>query len=484
MILKDLIGEYPIKNCMGQMDIDITGINHDSRKITTGNIFIALKGFTVDGHKYIKDAIRNGAKVILIEDDIELEEEVTIIKVEDTIDALGFLSKRYYYKTNKYLKIIAITGTNGKTSTSYFLKSILEKHNKRTALLGTTGVIMGDINLKLLNTTPDALVIQENLNSMVENNMEYCVMEVSSHALDLKRVDYIDFHRAIFTNLTPEHLDYHKTMELYFNSKEKLFYNTKESHIINIDDEYGVRLWNTFLDKIRIVTYGIKEKANVYATNAEYFIEGTNFILNTPLDKIEVHLNTPGEFNIYNALAAAACAYSQSIPIHDIKAGLESVLNIRGRFEIIPTNSDFTIIIDFAHTADGLEKVLKTIKQLSTGRIIVVFGAGGNRDQGKRPEMGEIVGTYSDIAILTSDNPRLEEPFKIIKDIEIGIKRTNTEYIIIVNRKKAIEYALKIARAKDIILLAGKGHETYTIIGDKIYDLDERQLIKDIIGKK
>lgn len=484
MILKDLIGEYPIRKSIGQMDIEISGINHDSRKVTSGNIFVAQKGFTVDGHKYIKDAINNGAKAILIEDDIELIAGVTIIKVDDSIDALGYLSRRYFDKANKLLKIIAITGTNGKTSTSYFLKSVIEKHNSKTALLGTTGVIMGDIHLKLDNTTPDALVIQENLNHMVENNMEYCIMEVSSHALALKRVDYIDFYRAIFTNLSPEHLDYHKTMELYFNSKEKLFYNTKAPHIINIDDEYGVRLWNTFSDKISIVTYGIKEKANVYATNIEYFIGATNFILHTPLDKIKIHLNTSGEFNIYNALAAAACAYSLSINIHDIKLGLESVHNIMGRFEIIPTNSDYTVIIDFAHTSDGLEKVLKTIKPLSTGRIIVVFGAGGNRDRSKRPEMGEIVGMHSDIAILTSDNPRLEEPYKIIKDIEIGIKKTNTEYIIIVNRKKAIEYALKIARAKDIILLAGKGHETYTIIGDKIYDLDERQLIKDMISKK
>ena len=484
MILRDLIGEYQIRNSIGPLDIEITGINHDSRKVVTGNIFVAQKGFTVDGHKYIKDAIKNGAKAILIEDDIEFLEGVTIIKVNDSIDALGFLSRRYYEGANKSLKIIAITGTNGKTSTSYFLKAILDKNNKKAALLGTTGVIMGDVHLKLLNTTPDSLVIHENLNYMAENNMEYCVMEVSSHALDLKRVDYIEFCRAIFTNLSPEHLDYHKTMELYFKSKEKLFYYTKEPHIINIDDEYGSRLWNTFSRKIRIVTYGIKEKANVYATNIEYFIQGTNFTLHTPGDKITIHLNTPGEFNVYNALAAAACAHSLSVNIHDIKQGLESIFNIRGRFEIVPTNSDYTIIIDFAHTADGLNKVLKTIKTLSAGRIIVVFGAGGNRDRSKRPEMGEIVGKYSDIAILTSDNPRLEEPLKIIKDIEIGIKRTQTEYITIVNRKKAIEYAIKIARPNDIILLAGKGHETYTIIGDKIYDLDERQLIKDILNKK
>lgn len=484
MILKDLIGDYPIKSSMGQMDIGITGINHDSRKVTKGNIFVAQKGFTVDGHKYIKDAIINGAIAIIIEDDVDLIGHVTVIKVNDSIDALGYLSRRYYNNANELLKIIAITGTNGKTSTSYFLKSILEKHNKKAALLGTTGVIMGDIHLKLPNTTPDALVIQQNLNLMAENNMEYCIMEVSSHALDLKRVDYIDFYRAIFTNLSPEHLDYHKTMEVYFSSKEKLFYNTKSAHIINIDDEYGVRLWNTFSNKIRIVTYGIKENANVYATNIEYFIHGTNFTLHTPEDKIKIHLNTAGEFNIYNALAAASCAYSLSIDIDDIKTGLESVLNIKGRFEIVYTNSDFTVIIDFAHTADGLEKVLKTIKPLSSGRIISVFGAGGNRDRSKRPEMGEVVGKYSDIAILTSDNPRFEEPSKILKDIEVGIKRTRTEYITIVNRKKAIEYALKIAKPKDIILLAGKGHETYTIIGDKIYDFDERQLIKDIISKK
>ncbi len=482
LILGDIVGNYTLKNIIGKVDIEISGINHDSRLVVYGNMFVAQRGFTVDGHKYIDQAIKNGAIAIVVEEEMESTDGVTTIYVNDSTDALGYFSRNYYKDPSNSLKVIGITGTNGKTSTSYYLKSILDCADKKTAIIGTIGVIIENTQLKLENTTPDSLTIQNYLNIMLEKGIKYCIMEVSSHALDLKRVDYINFYTSIFTNLSLDHLDYHKTMENYFNSKKKLFYKTKGTHIINIDDDYGKRLFRSNND--RMITYGIKENANVYATNIEYFISGTKFILHTPLEHIEIYLNTIGEFNLYNALAATACAYSLTIDIETIKLGLEALVGIKGRFEIIKTNTDFTVIIDFAHTPDGLEKVLKTIRSLSKERIIVVFGAGGNRDQSKRPEMGEIVGRNSDVAIITSDNPRYENPTKIINDIETGIKRTKKEYITIVNRKKAIEYAIKIAKTNDIILLAGKGHETYTIVGDKIFDFDERQLIMNIIRGK
>lgn len=482
MILRDIVGNYTLKKIIGKIDMEISGINHDSRLVVKGNMFVAQRGFTVDGHKYIDQSIKNGAIAIIVEEEMESIDGVTIICVNDSTDALGYFSRNYYNDPSNSLKVIGITGTNGKTSTSYYLKSILDSADKKTAIIGTIGVIIENIQLKLENTTPDSLTIQKYLNMMVDKGIKYCIMEVSSHALDLKRVDYIDFYTSIFTNLSLDHLDYHKTMENYFNSKQKLFYKTIGTHIINIDDEYGKRLFKSNND--RIITYGIKENANVYATNIKYFINGTKFILHTPLEHIEIHLNTIGEFNLYNVLAATACANSLAIDIETIKLGLEALVGIKGRFEIVETNTDFTVIIDFAHTPDGLEKVLKTIRSLSKERIIVVFGAGGNRDQLKRPEMGEIVGRNSDIAIITSDNPRYENPTKIINDIETGIKRTKKEYITIVNRKKAIEYAIKIAKTNDIILLAGKGHETYTIVGDKTYYFDERQLIMDIIKAK
>lgn len=484
MILRDIVGNYPIENVYGEMNKEIKGINHDSRKIEAGDIFIAQKGFKVDGHKYIGEAIKNGAIAILLEDYKEAIEGLTIIKVKDSTDALAWFSRNFYGDPSKKIKLIGITGTNGKTSTSYYLKSILENNNKKTAIIGTIGGKIGNIQLKLDNTTPDALLIQRYLAQMLENGIEYCVMEVSSHALALKRAEYIDFYSAIFTNLSVDHLDYHKDMENYYLSKEKLFYYTNGSHVINMDDEYGKRLISTFSDKRRIFTYSIKEKANVYATDIQYFINGTKFLLNTPSDKIEISLNTAGEFSVYNALAAATCAYSMSININTIKSGLESIANVPGRFEILKINKDFTIIIDFAHTPDGLEKVLKTIKALAKARVIVVFGAGGNRDRSKRPQMGQIAGENADFAIITSDNPRFEDPLKIINDIEVGINKTKIEYITIVSRKKAIEYAFKIAKTNDIILLAGKGHETYTIIGDTIYDLDERKVIENLICTK
>lgn len=476
MILEKLIANYPTIEVVGNLDIDITGINHDSRKISKNNIFVAKKGSNYDGHKYINEAIENGANSIIIEDECLIDNRATFIKVKDASDALGFICTNFYNNPWEKLYMIGITGTNGKTSTTYFIKGILDANNIKVGVIGTTGIIIDDDLIKLDNTTPDPLVLQYNLDKMVSSNIKSCVMEVSSHALELKRVDYMDFDIGIFTNLTKDHLDFHINMQNYFRSKMKLFYKTTKYNIINIDDNYGREIIKEIGSRINLLTYGIDNVADVYATNIKYSIDKVNFTLNHKEQNIDIRLNIPGRFSVYNALAAASCGIAMNISIGVIKFGLENVVGVKGRFEIVPINKEFTVIIDFAHTADGLEKVLSVIDQFAEGRKIVVFGAGGNRDKTKRPDMGETVGNHADIAIVTSDNPRFEEPIKIIDDIIVGIKKTDILYKVIVDRKEAIEYALSIAEPKDLILLAGKGHEKFTIIGDNLYPFDERQI--------
>ncbi|WMM23360.1 UDP-N-acetylmuramoyl-L-alanyl-D-glutamate--2,6-diaminopimelate ligase [Tissierella sp. MB52-C2] len=484
MKLRDIAKDYKIDLIKGSLDIDIKNIKNDSRYVEKGDLFIAEKGFTVDGHDYIKNAIDNGAVAIVVEKEISIEEDVTIIKVEDTIDALGKFSGIFFNKPWKDLEVIGITGTNGKTSITYFIKSILEENSNKVGVIGTMGAVIGKESIKLENTTPNSLVIHELLKNMVDKEMEFSIMEVSSHSLELKRVDNIDFQIGLFTNLTKDHLDYHETMENYFNSKLKLFYKTNKFNIINIDDICGKEIVKSVGERIPLITYGIKNKADLFATNVEFTLSKVKFTLNTPKGNTDVLINIPGEFSVYNALAAASVAYAYDIPLDIIKKGLEKVQGIKGRFEVVPTNTDYTVIIDFAHTADGLEKVLTVIDEFAEGRKIVVFGAGGNRDRTKRPEMGETVGSHADLFIVTSDNPRYEDPEMIIEDILVGTKKSNGNYIKIVDRIEAIKYALDNAKPKDIILLAGKGHETYTIIKGETYPCDERQIVLEYLNSK
>ena len=481
MILRGLLKDYSFDLLKGNLDINILGIENDSRKIKKGYLFIAERGFTVDGHDYIQKAIEQGAVAVVTEKDITVHNDITVIRVEDSIDALARLSSVFNGDSWKKLEMIGITGTNGKTSSTYFIRSIFKENQKNCGIIGTIGAIVGDEEIKLNNTTPNALVIHDIIKKMVDINSDVCVMEASSHALELKRLNYMDFQIGLFTNLTKDHLDYHDTMEKYFNSKLKLFYKTNKFNIINIDDNYGKRIIDIVGKRVPLLTYGIKEKADIFASNIEFTLSKVRFTLNTPLGSTEVLLNIPGEFSVYNALAAAACAYAYGIHIDIIKRGLEAVEGIKGRFEVVPTNTDYTVIIDFAHTADGLEKVLTVIDKFAEGRKIVVFGAGGNRDKTKRPEMGETVGRHADLSIVTSDNPRYEEPEMIIEDVLVGTKRSGGQYVKIVDRIEAIKYALDNAKPKDIILLAGKGHETYTIIGGKTYPCDERQIVLDYL---
>ncbi|GMG96145.1 UDP-N-acetylmuramoyl-L-alanyl-D-glutamate--2,6-diaminopimelate ligase [Tepidimicrobium xylanilyticum] len=483
MKLIDIIKNSKYEVLKGNLGMDISGIEHDSRKVTKGNMFIAINGFTVDGHNYIGEAIEKGANCIVVEKDVPIVEcNITVIKVPSTTDALAQYAAKYYEEPSKKIKIIGVTGTNGKTTTTYLLNSIFSVNNNKAGIIGTLGALIDGKLIKIANTTPDALTIQEHLKAMVDSKTEYCMMEVSSHSLDLNRVECIDFQVGIFTNLTEDHLDYHQNMENYYHSKLKLFYKTNRFNIINGDDKYGRRLLDDIKNSIPIITYGLDEKWDIYANEIRCHGKGVDFILNTPKGSIPVNMKLLGKFNVYNALAAASCAFQYGLDLSTIKKGIEALYGIKGRFEAVPIDKDFNVIIDFAHTPDGLEKVLTTIDQFAEGKKVVVFGAGGNRDRSKRPIMGETVAKHADLCIVTSDNPRFEDPDKIIEDILIGVKRVNGNYVAITDRREAIEYALRNAQPKDIILLAGKGHETYTIIKDKVIPFDEKEIVYDILN--
>lgn len=484
MNLEYIIDNYKVNNIKGKRDIDIKDIKNDSRKIEKGDMFIAEEGYTVDGHDYVDEAMKRGAIAFVVEKDISLSDDVTVIQVEDSVEAMAKFSSNFYDKPWEKFSMIGITGTNGKTSTTYLLKSILKENGDKVGIIGTNGALIEEEEVNIDNTTPNSLVIHGILDEMNENNIDKCIMEVSSHALDLNRVKYMSFDVGVFTNISKDHLDYHETIENYFLAKKKLFFMTKKHNIINIDDKYGKRLVEEIKSNVPIITYGIVEKSDIFASNIKHGLSSIDFTLNTPSGKIDIKLNTPGEFSVYNALAAAAVAYAYNTPLSNIKKGLEALKGVRGRFEVVPTGKDYTVIIDFAHTADGLEKVLKVIDEFARGRKIVVFGAGGNRDKTKRPEMGETVGRHADLSIVTSDNPRNEDPEMIIDDVIEGTKKSGGDYVKIIDRKDAIIYALNKAEKGDIILLAGKGHEAYTIINNEKFEFDERQIVIDYLKSK
>ena len=482
MKLKEIIEDTEFEILRGSIDINIVGVENDSRRVSRDNMFIAIEGFTVDGHDFIDQVVGNGANCVVVQRDIQIEKEgVTLIKVEDTIEALARFSSRFYGEPSKKLDLIGITGTNGKTSITYLIKNIFEADGKKTGIIGTMGSVIDDELIDNKNTTPESLIIQKYLRKMVDVGTGSCIMEVSSHSLDMKRVAYMDFQVAIFTNLTEDHLDYHLTMENYFNSKLKLFNMAQKYNIINIDDPYGEKVIDKIENNTPIITYGIDRNCDIYATDVICHTKGVDFILHTPKGSIPINLNLLGKFSVYNALAAISCGIIYDIDLSVIKKGIESVKGIKGRFEIVPIDKDYSVIIDFAHTPDGLEKVLTTVDQFAEGRKVVVFGAGGNRDKAKRPIMGETVAKHADLCIVTSDNPRFENPDKIIEDVIVGVERAKGNYVAITDRKEAIKYAILNARHKDTILLAGKGHETYTIIKDEVIPFDEKQIVLDIL---
>lgn len=483
MILKNLLVDIDYKIIKGHLNNDINGLCYDSRKAKTNYIFFAIKGFNVDGHKFIKKAIELGANTIVLE---ELNEDYifdgTIIQVDDTKKAMSKIAINYYNKPISKFNLYGITGTNGKTTTSYLIKSILENTGDKVGLIGTIGNIIDGKFKKSTHTTPESIDLQNIFNDMNKSNIDSCIMEVSSHSLALDRVYGNTFDTSIFTNLSKEHMDFHKDLDDYFDAKSKLFDMSKNC-VINIDDHYGKKLYDKLIkDKNKkILSYSINTKADIYATNIINDIDGASFLLNTDEGSINIKLHAPGIFNVYNALGACGACLLNNISLTSMKEGFENINGVRGRFEVFkPKNNKFSVIIDYAHTPDGYENIFKTVDEFAKGKKTVIFGCGGDRDATKRPIMGDLASNYNDLVILTTDNPRTEDPNKIILDIKKGIKKDNS--IFIEDRKEAIEYAIKNAVENEVILVIGKGHESYQLINNKVIEFNENEIIKNALN--
>lgn len=480
MKLKRIIDNCNILYTVGELSKEITSIQFDSRNVDDKTLFVCIKGYKVDGHSFIQSAYEKGARAFLIEDDVERLEDCTYIKVDNTRKAMAIVSANLNNNPTKDLKVIGVTGTNGKTSISTFLKELLSLNDSKVGLVGTISIDNGKEVIVSKNTTPESADLQKHFRTMLESGCDYCAMEVSSHSLMLNRVDATEFKIGLFTNLTPDHLDFHKDLDDYRNAKELLFHKTTDANIINIDDEGGKIIANNIKDlKTPLYTYGIDNKADFMAKDIKINASGTSYRLVTPTYEADIFIPVPGKFTVYNTLAVIAGCYVLNIPISTIQEGLAKTKGVPGRFETVPNNKGIHVIVDYAHTPDALENVINTARGFATNRIITVFGCGGDRDNSKRPLMGKIADELSDIAILTSDNPRTEDPNRIIGHVLNGMSSDN--YEVVIDRKEAIKRAIEIAQKDDIVLIAGKGHEDYQIIGTEKIHFDDKEVAREFL---
>ncbi len=476
---------------IGDKETIITGIEHDSRKAETGTLFVCIKGVHVDGHKFISQAVNAGAKAILTtRETVEVPAGVAILRVPDLNKALDTIVPYFHDYPARSMRIIGITGTNGKTTTSYITRAILRAAGYRVGLIGTIQIMIEDEVYPIHNTTPDVVELQHTLAIMRDQGMDYVVMEVSSHALDQDRVAGIEFDTAVFTNLTQDHLDYHKTLENYMLAKAKLFDKVSEAGVmngktavVNIDDAAGkVMLEHA---KCRHITYAIDKKADLRATAINVLASGANFTLNNEaFGKMPLKLHITGIFNVYNVMSAVGAALAENIESAVIAKVLQEFTSVPGRFELVKAGQDFSIIVDYAHTPDGVENVLKTARKIAKKKIIAVFGCGGDRDRTKRPIMGRLAAELADVVIATSDNPRSEDPEFILNEVEIGVKEKigNKQHEKIVDRRQAIFRAVALAQTDDIVVILGKGHENYQILKDKTIHFDDKEVAREAVA--
>lgn len=455
----------------------VTGITHFAGAVKPGFVYVALVGQRADGHDFIGEAITRGAIGIITTKHVALPSHIAWAVVEDGRLALAEMAARFFDYPSRRLRVIGVTGTNGKTTTSYLIKSILRQAGKSVGLIGTVQVEVGDRVLPVKFTTPEAPELQGLLSEMADTGASSLVMEVSSHALAMRRVACVDYSTAVFTNLTQDHLDFHGTMENYFQAKAQLFTEPRDvemTAVVNIDDVYGERLAKASLGQV--LSFGLVHKADISATAIQSCARGSSFILHTPSGEREVTIVTPGRHNIYNALAATGASLAEGASLDDVGRGL-SIASVPGRMEPIDEGQRFAVLVDYAHTPDGLENVLRAVKGFALGKIILVFGCGGDRDRGKRPLMGEIACRYADVVVVTSDNPRSEDPEAIIADILTGVSRGegNDGLVVDPDRRKAIALAITLADKGDVVLIAGKGHETTQTTRAGVAHFDDRE---------
>ena len=479
-LVKDF--EYEVIN--GDINREISTLVSDNRKVTKDCVFVCIEGANFDGHSVVNDAFKCNAAAVIVMKNVEVPENINtaVIKVKDTREALALASAAYFSYPTKEIKVIGVTGTKGKTTTTYLIKSILENAGYKVGLIGTIETIIGDEHIPSKNTTPESYVLQETFRKMADSGIEVCVMEASSQGFLMKRTLGTEFEIGIFTNLEPDHIgpNEHDSFENYMECKSMLFRQCKAG-ILNADDEHleGILKGHT----CEVFTYGMSENADYRASNVKLFEEkgvlGISFSVNGRINT-DVAIDMPGKFSLYNALTAVSVCSYLGIKEDAIKSALKSA-KVKGRIEMVPVSDDFTLMIDYAHNAMALESLLTTLKEYESGRLVCVFGCGGNRAKSRRFEMGEVSGRLADFTIITSDNPRFEEPLDIIADIVTGIEKTDGEYIKIPDRKEAIKYAIENGRKGDIIVLAGKGHEDYQEIKGVKYPMDERVLISEVL---
>lgn len=483
MLLEKLISPLLFKTLIGTNDIKILGIHNDSRKIKPGFLFVCTKGAKADGHQYIEQAIEQGAAAILIEDEQQqYDANVTYIKVPDTAKAASIIVDRFYDSPSRKLNLIGVTGTNGKTTTTNLIEYLLQYKQYRAGVIGTIEIRYPNYQEEAALTTPLCYDLQQHLYNMVNEQVDYVAMEVSSHSLQLGRVHGCAFKTAVFTNLTQDHLDYHNTMEAYGEAKGLLFsqlgnsYEQTKYAILNNDDAWSERYKQQ--TSAQVITYGIENAADITAKHINIDVTGTIFILSTPMGETNIKTSLIGRFNVYNLLAAIATVIVEGFTLDDIKAACNALTGVEGRFEAVVQGQPFAVVVDYAHTPDSLANVLQTARQLNPNRVIAIVGCGGDRDKTKRPKMADIAIELADYCYFTSDNPRTEDPVAILDDMTSHLTDSQ-KHETIVNRKEAIEKSIAAAQPNDIIIIAGKGHEKYQIIGTEKTYFDDKQAARD-----
>ena len=459
-------------------EAEVTGLVCDSRKVKRGDLYFCLPGLRVDGHNFAKAAADAGAAALVVER--KLPVDLPQVLVEDARAAMSYMAQCFYGYPAREMHGVGITGTKGKTTTSFLVRAIARHAGHKVGLMGTVCTYIGEEEEPASLTTPDPIDVQSLLRRMKDAGCDFYVMEVSAHALDLRKLVGMKFDQGIFTNFSQDHLDYFGTMETYRRAKEKFFDPFYIGHaVVNADDEAGKYM----LGRVPATTYGVSAPADAYANEIEILESGVSYRLHWKDVVLPLHLHISGIFNVYNSMAAAVACLEMGISPDDVKAGLESVTVVPGRIEPLPTHTPYRVILDYAHSPASLESILKTIRQFTRGRLICVFGCGGGRDKEKRPIMGEISGRLADFSVLTSDNPRLEDPMDILRAIEEGIKHTTGPYVVIENRREAIRYAMQMGQPGDVIVLAGKGHETYQDIGGQKHPFDEKVVVREILAE-
>lgn len=498
MTLATLLLPFDVVSATGNLDVELSGITDDSRDVAHGSLFVAVKGQQVDGHSFVSEVSRQPVGGVVVQAPFQAPAHVrkaggpAWIVVKDSRKALGRLASRFFQDPSQALHMVGVTGTNGKTTVAHVCQAILERGGYRTGLMGTVGYHVGAEFQPASHTTPGAIPLQAFLHRMVDAGMDTAVLEVSSHALALDRVEGCEFDVAVFTNLTQDHLDFHETMEAYYHAKLRLFQEFvvpasktgPKRAIINIDDEWGVRLQAE--TPAPVWTYSLRRHADIYATNVTLSMDGTRFTVRTPRGVLDIQSALVGEHNVSNLLASIGVGLARGMSLDDVQRGIRGFRTVPGRFERVEAGQDFSVIVDYAHTEDALAQLLAVARQLRRERIITVFGCGGDRDPGKRPKMGRVAAQSSDVVFLTSDNPRTEDPEAILRDIEQGVlglpaSKRGASYVI-PDRRAAIRAAFLEALPGDVVLIAGKGHEDYQIIGEIRHRFDDREVARELLA--